>query len=67
MKDKKKLEVLLKFIQRTYDKNPKMQKVIDAPMIEVCAEDGVSPEQVFFILVFLCCCLYHNGSSIKKI
>ena len=44
MKDKKTLEVLLKVIQRVYDKNPGMQKVIDALMKEVCAEEGVSPE-----------------------
>ena len=67
MKDKKKLKVLLKIIQRTYDKNPEMQKVVDASMIEVCAEEGVSPEQLFFIVSFLCCCLYHNDYSKKKI
>ena len=39
--------------------------MIDASMIEVCAEEDVSPEQVFFILPFLCCCLYHNGYSRK--
>ena len=53
--------MLLKFIQRVYDKNSGMQEVIDASMIEMCAEEGVSPKQVFFILLFLCCCLYHNG------
>ena len=37
MKDKKKLEVLLKVI-RIYDKNPEMQKVMDASIIEVYAE-----------------------------
>ena len=44
MKNKKTLEVLVKVIQRVYDKNPGMQKVIDALMKEVCAEEGVSPE-----------------------
>ena len=43
-----------------------MQKVIDMLMIEVCAEEGVSTEQVFFILLFLYCCLYHNCYSRKK-
>ena len=43
-----------------------MQEVVDASMIEVCAEEGVSPEQVFFILLFICCFLYHNGYSGKK-
>ena len=51
MKDKKKLEVLLKVIQRVYDKNPGIQEVIGASMIEVCAEEGVFPEQVFVILL----------------
>ena len=51
MKDKKEKEALLKFIQRVYDKNPGMQKVIDASMINVRAEEGVSLEQVFFIFL----------------
>ena len=51
MKDKKKLEVLLKVIKRVYDENPGMQEMMDASMIEKCAEESVSPEQVFFILV----------------
>ena len=66
MKDKKKLEVLLKVIKRIYDKNPGTQEMIDASIIEVCAEEGVSPEQVFFILLFLCSCLYHNDYSKEK-
>ena len=36
MKDKEKLEILLKVIQRIYDKNPEMKEVIDVSMIEVC-------------------------------
>ena len=73
MKDKvknesnKRVKVLLKFIQKNCDKNPEVQEMIDASMIEVCAEEGVSPEQIFFILLFLCCCRYHNGYSRKKI
>ena len=64
MKDNKKVKILLKVIQRSYDKNPETQEVIDASMIEVCAEEGVSPEQVFFILLFLCSC--HNDYSKEK-
>ena len=52
MKDKKKLDVLLKVIQRIYDKNTEMQEVIDAMMLEVCTEEGVSPEKIIFILHF---------------
>ena len=35
-------------------------------MIEVWAEEGVSPEHAFFILLFLCCCLYDAGYLRKK-
>ena len=59
MKDNKRVKILLKVIEIIYDQNLKMQKVIDTSMIEVCAEEGVSPAQVFFILLF-CCCLFHN-------
>ena len=55
MMDKKKLEVLLKIIQRTFDQNPEKEKVIDMSMIEICGEESVSPEQAFFLLLFLCC------------
>ena len=48
MKDKKKLEELLKVIKRVYDKNSGMQEVIEVSMIKVC---DVLPEQVFFILL----------------
>ena len=65
MKDKKKLEVLLKLMQRIYNKNPGIQEVIDASMIKVCTE-GVSRKQVFVILLFLCCFLYQNSYSNKK-
>ena len=52
MKDNKRVKILLKVIQRIYDKILEIHKVIDASMREVCAEEGVSPEQVFFILLF---------------
>ena len=53
MKGKKKLEVLPKVIRREmlYDKNAGMQKMVDPSMIEVSAEEGVSLEQVHFILL----------------
>ena len=66
MKDNKRVKILLKIIQRICYKNLEIQDVINASMIELCPEEGVSPEQVFFILVFLSCCLYHNGCSRKK-
>ena len=58
--------MLVKVIQRVYDKNPGIQEVIDASMREVCTEEGVYTEQVVFILLFLCYCLYHNNYSRKK-
>ena len=41
--------------------------MIDASMIEVWAEEGTSPEQLSFILLFVCCCLYHHGYSKKNL
>ena len=52
MKDKKKLVVLPKVIRSVYHKNPGMQEAIDVSVTKLCAEEGVSPEQVFFILLF---------------
>ena len=53
MKDKKKIDILLKVIERLYTKNHGMQKLIDESMIDICRKEGASPEQLFF--VFLCC------------
>ena len=52
MKDKKKIEVLLRIIKRIYDQNPEMQEAIDVLIVEVCTEEDVSFEQLFFILLF---------------
>ena len=52
MKDKKRIEILLKVIERVYSKNPGMQTLIDESVIDICKEEGVSPEQVFFLLFF---------------
>ena len=51
MKENKRAKVLLKVIQRIYDKNQEIQEVIDASIIEVCAKESVSPE-VFFLFFF---------------
>ena len=32
--------------------NPEVEEMIDALMAEVCTEEGVSPEQVFFLFCF---------------
>ena len=63
MKDKKKIEILLKVIERVYTKNPGTQNLIDESMIDICKE-GVSSEQVFF--VFLCYWFYRYGLSKHK-
>ena len=57
MKDDKRIKVLLKFIQRIHDEYPVIQEVIDSRMIEIYAEEGASPEQIFFILLYLYCFL----------
>ena len=53
MKNNKRIKVLLNVIQLIYDKNPEIQGVIDASMTEVCAGEGVSPQQVFFVFSLL--------------
>ena len=52
MKDNKRVKVPLNVIQRTYDKNPEIQEMIDASMTEVYTEHGASPEKEIFIFVF---------------
>ena len=52
MKDNKRVKVLLKVIQRVYNKNPEMQEAIKVLIIEVSAEEGVSPQHIFFYFAF---------------
>ena len=51
MKDKKRIEIHLKVIERIYNKNTGIQKLMHKSMIDVCKEEGVSPKQVFPILL----------------
>ena len=51
IKDKKGIEILLKVIERRYRKSPGMQKLKNESMIDVCKEEGVPTEQVFFYLL----------------
>ena len=60
MKDKKRIEVLLKVIKRIYDQNPEMQELTDVSMVELC------PEEFAFLFAFLCCCLYQNELSKQR-
>ena len=52
MRDKKKIKILRKVIKRICDQNPEMQELVDASMVQVCAEESLSSEQVFFVLLF---------------
>ena len=52
VKDKKRIEVSLKVIERIHSKNPEIQKLIDESMIDVCKEEIVSPKLDFFF--FFC-------------
>lgn len=38
--------------KEVYDENLDLQKLINASMVEVCAEKDVPLEQVFFVLLF---------------
>ena len=64
MKDKKKVEILLKVIERVYTKSPEKQKLIDESMIDLCKEEIVIRKGIFF--TFLCCWLYRYGLSKHK-
>ena len=52
MKEKTKIEILVKVIEKFHTKNPGMQKLIKKSMIDICKEESVSSEQVFFLLFF---------------
>ena len=52
MKNNKRAKVLLKVIQKIYDKNPEMQEVIDASIIEVCAKKKYILNR-YFLICFL--------------
>ena len=53
MKDKKRIEIPLKVIERIYSKSPGMQTLIEESMIDICKEKSVSLEQVFFAFLWL--------------
>ena len=60
-KDKKRIDILLKIVERSYSKSPGMQTLTDESMIDICKGEGVFPEQVFF--AFLYCLPYRYGLS----
>ena len=49
MKNKKKIEILLEVIERTYSKNQGIQTQIDESMMDICKEEGASTKQVFLL------------------
>ena len=42
-------------MERIYEQYPDMQGRINSLTVDVCGEENVSPEKVFFVL------FYHNG------
>lgn len=65
MKDKKIIDILLKVIKNVYDKNSDLQKLIRC--VDVCAGEGVSLEQVFFILVYFAVFFIVMGYPNKRV
>ena len=53
MRDNKTIEILLNVIEKIYDKNPEVPKLIDASIMEIGAEEIVSPKRVFVLLFFV--------------
>ena len=66
MKDKKRTKVLFKLKKKVHDQNPGLKELIEALMVKVCAEEGVSPDR-YFLFCFFCCYLYYNAYSRKNL
>ena len=49
MKDKKRIEILLEVIERTYSKNQGIQTQIGESVMDICKEEGASTKQVFLL------------------
>ena len=49
MKDKKRIEILLEVIERTYSKNQGIQIQIDESVMDICKEEGASTKQEFLL------------------
>ena len=48
MNNAKRIEILSKVIERTYDKHPDVKSIIGSMLVDVCKEENVSAEKVFF-------------------
>ena len=53
MNSKKQSEILLKEIERIYERYPDMQDRIHFVMVEVCREENISPKKVFLLLFII--------------
>ena len=50
----KQSQILLIVIERIYEQHSKIQCNIDSTLVDVCREDNISPENVFFaFLLFI--------------
>ena len=53
MNSKKQSEILLKEIERIYERYPDMQDRIHFVMVEVCREENIFPKKVFLLLFII--------------
>lgn len=59
MNSKNEIEILLKVIESLYQQHPDNQRSIGFVMADICREENVFPEKVYF--AFICCCLLNVG------
>lgn len=53
MNNTKRSEIILKVIERIHEHLLNMQITIDSTLVDVCREENVSPEMVFYGFYFL--------------
>ena len=52
MKDKKRVLILLKILDKIHKNNKDVRKKTEKPITATCTQEGISFEQVFYILFF---------------
>ena len=52
MKDKKRISILLKITDQIQNDNEDARNDFEKPMSMICKKEGISYEQVFYILLF---------------
>ena len=55
MNDKKRILILLKILDQIQQDNEQASNGIEKSISTICKEEGISFEQVFYILFFWCC------------